>query len=116
MTAAPVSAEVRSALLRDLDSGLHGAVLLFFRRALSVRDFCFFSAFLWARFSSRRCSTWFDAVTGVCRIYNQNHLADPEFLTVTPLLLRLLELALTVAEAGLLFQGPRGGGEVQITR
>lgn len=43
-------------------------------------------------------------------------LADPEFLTVTPLLLRLLELALTVAEAGFLFQGPRGGGEVQITR
>lgn len=54
--------------------------------------------------------------TGVCRICNQNHLADPEFLTVTPLLLRLLELALTVAEAGFLFQGPRGGGEVQITR
>ncbi len=39
-----------------------------------------------------------------------NHLADPEFLSVTPLLLRLLELVLTVGEAGFLVGCPGCGG------
>ena len=39
-----------------------------------------------------------------------SHLADPEFLTITPLLLRLLELVLTVDEAGFLLGCPGCGG------
>lgn len=49
---------------------------------------------------------------GLC----DNHLADPEFLPVAPLLLRLLELVLAVGEAGFLFGRPVCGGGGQITR
>ena len=46
------------------------------------------------------------------------YLADPEFLTVTPFLLRLLELVLAVGEADFLVRCPGRGcaGGGQITR
>ena len=50
-----------------------------------------------------------------CVACSCNHLADPEFLPVAPLLLRLLELVLAVGEAGFLVGGPGCGGG-QITR
>lgn len=57
--------------------------------------------------------------TGVASLFcvacSYNHLADPEFLPVAPLLLRLLELVLAVGEAGFLFGGPGCGGG-QMTR
>ena len=40
------------------------------------------------------------------------HLADPEFLTVTPFFLRLLELVLAVEEAGFLVGRPGCGAAV----
>ena len=41
------------------------------------------------------------------------HLADPEFLAIAPLFLRLLELVLAVGEAGFLLGRPgRGGGQM----
>ncbi len=46
----------------------------------------------------------------LCVCVKNNHLADPEFLSVTPLLLRLLELVLTVGEAGFLVGCPGCGG------
>ena len=64
-----------------------------------------------------------------CVYHKSTHLADPKFLPVTPLLLRLLELVLTVGEAGFLLEAPRcrcgdsscvggggGGSGIQITR
>lgn len=49
---------------------------------------------------------------------DDNYLADPELLTVTPLLLRLLELVLAVGEADFLVRCPGRGcaGVSQITR